>query len=534
MSERPKRVALACGLFGGAGLGSAWLLPGTVAGALLEWLAIVLIVLCVRRSQGQLLPLYLAGILVHAIGMPWFPVVIAELSLTSELGVVPLLLSYILFGALQFLLFALFFRALPAFCEHVGCRCALAWIASELLWDGMKVFPWRIGHPQIALLPFVQLAEIGGVTAISFLMFWLCESLVRGAAERSARRAILAPALALAAACLFGTVRIDQLREHGPRELAVALIQSHEHAASQLERYRELTMKLDQPVELVIWPQGAVPFEVHESISDRRNDPRLAVMDFSASLLVAADTYRPPVKRFRSALFVRKDGSIPVPYHKQALMPFGEYVPYASVLTRLKLLPSSATGRWTPGERALAFEVPMRDGGRAARVAPLVCYEDVIPDAVRAEVAAGAEILVDLASGVWARDGGLPLEQHHQIAAFRSIESRRALLRSSGAGVTAVIAPTGETLERLPLHAEGAIVTSMPLSDARSVYAVTGDLPWWILSILCGTVVAGRSAIRAVARDGRHGARQEGEEELVLVVRPKSSFTYAKLGGKDY
>ena len=59
-------------------------------------------------------------------------------------------------------------------------------------------------------------------------------------------------------------------------------------------------------------------------------------------------------------------------YDKQVLIPFGEYIPGASLFQSVSTSSVRRPASFTPGSDIATLDVPGR-----VRIAPLICYEDV-------------------------------------------------------------------------------------------------------------------------------------------------------------
>jgi len=159
-------------------------------------------------------------------------------------------------------------------------------------------------------------------------------------------------------------------------------------------------------------------------------------------------------------------------------MPFGEYTPFSSIFPWLKEINSTA-GDFTPGDGVKVFDIKdnTNSGNEDLKVSPLICYEDMLPSLARGSVRSGANLLVNLTNDAWFGNSLAPY-QHHMIAAFRAIENRRFLVRSTNTGFTSVINPLGQPIEQLPIFSEGVISTDVKLLSKLSPYtAWIGDLP---------------------------------------------------------
>jgi apolipoprotein N-acyltransferase len=350
-------------------------------------------------------------------------------------------------------------------------------------------------------------ADLAGVSLVSFLVFWCGEGLYRAVVEGTRGRALGAPLLALLLALGYGTIRAGEFKEpHGPPQ-PVALIQANltirekgniKFFQTNLQRYVELTEKIVRPGLLVIWPESIFIDFIAATIGSVKNDPRLPFWDKGVSLLIGALTFTSRTEYHNSALAILPDGSIPPPYHKQILMPFGEYTPLASVFPWIKELNATA-GDFTAGRDLSIFRFPGANGDFG--VAPLICYEDIVPPLSRAATQRGAHLLVNMTNDAWFGDTAAP-HQHHLIAAWRAIENRRYLIRSTNSGLTAIVNPRGETPVTLPTFSEGILESVVVPLDIQTVYTSTvGEYPWWILTIVSLLAVArnlGRRRGRAV------------------------------------
>jgi apolipoprotein N-acyltransferase len=150
------------------------------------------------------------------------------------------------------------------------------------------------------------------------------------------------------------------------------------------------------------------------------------------------------------------------------LMPFGEYTPLSSVIPFLKDINATA-GQFTAGDAPKVLSFPLSSGVEV-KVAPLICYEDIIPSLASEAVQKGAEVLINQTNDAWFGDTVAPY-QHHLIASFRAIETRRYLLRSTNTGLTAVVDPIGRTVVSLAPYSEGVLPMDISLSSYRTVFS---------------------------------------------------------------
>ncbi len=485
-------------------LGLAWLVPETIAAAGLAWLAALAMVYAMRSGRGYLAA-YVGGVVGHIIAFHWVFGTVASFGGFPVVGSAAVFALFVASGAIQFPAIALIHRLLPGAFDALALRAPTAVVLAELLIP--RLFPWNFGHTQVALTPLVQVADVGGAMAVSFLVFWIAEVAVRVVAFRERRWGFLAPAAALGLALAYGMSIVNQYGSPRGATQQVIVVQGHvanderrdiKVARAYLARIFDLSRKAARPGSLVVWPEGAVPVYLPAAIGTVGDPPVLPWSDDGSAYLVGAYSFLPNEEKFNAAFAVHPDGQVPLPYFKQVLIPFGEAMPLASYFPALRKLNAKA-GAFSAGTETKVFEYPMRraDGSSyTLKVAPLICYEDTVPALSREAAQKGAELLVNITSDAWFGRSLAP-RQHHLIAAFRAIENRRYLIRSTTTGCSAVVDPLGRTIGRIEPFSEGTITATVGLLSELSPYtARVGDRPWWCLLAVAAVLRLGTTRPR--------------------------------------
>jgi apolipoprotein N-acyltransferase len=474
---------------GGAVNASAWLVPETALSAALGWIAAVMLVYMLRARRAYL-PAYGAGVVGHIIGFYWVFSTVSAFGGFGPLASALIFALYVASGALLFLILALVHHQLPSAFDALALRSATGVVIAELV--TVRLFPWHFGHTQIAFTPFVQIAGLGGAMAVSFLMFWLAEVIVRVVVFRERRRTFLMPVLLFALAIGYGVAMMATFTAPGGLKQEVILVQGNaslaekrdiDSAQKNVARIYELSCQAARPGSLVVWPEASIPAYIPADVGHVGSPPVLPLLGNGAALLVGSYSFLPDQRRYNAAFAVYPDGTIPWPYFKQILIPFGEYMPLASCFPWLKGLNAKA-GTFGAGDESRVFSYPMqRSDGTAStlKVSPLICYEDVLPSLAREASRQGAELLVNITSDSWFGRTLAP-HQHHLIAAFRAIENRRFLIRATNTGLSGVVDPLGRTIVSIPPFAEGTATAQVTPLTYRSAYTNwIGDRPWWAL-----------------------------------------------------
>jgi len=241
--------------------------------------------------------------------------------------------------------------------------------------------------------------------------------------------------------------------------------------------------------DLVVWPESPAPFI--EDDANFKLAMRSIALATQAPLVVGgigSDFSRDENAwhEYNSAFIFDAEGKLVGRYDKIHLVPFGEYIPFQSLLTFAHKL----TGRVSSFSRGTAHRVFLLDtqsGGRH-RYGVFICYEAVFADEVRQLARNGAEVLVNISDDGWYGDTSAPW-QHLNMARMRAVENRRWLLRDTNTGVTAAIDPYGRVRESIPRHQVDALPAEYGFRDGITFYTAHGDVFAWVCALLSAMIV---------------------------------------------
>ena len=154
---------------------------------------------------------------------------------------------------------------------------------------------------------------------------------------------------------------------------------------------------------------------------------------------------------YNSILAIDSDGEIVATYDKSHLVPFGEYLPFASfwkLFGITQFVPGTAG--WAPGDGKRLVSAP----GLPAFIA-LVCYEAIFSGDLGADPAKAGFIL-NVSNDEWF-DGSIGPAQHAHHALLRAVETGLPLLRATNSGVTFAADPLGRVTAQLAPYQPGFI-----------------------------------------------------------------------------
>ena len=461
----------------------------------LAWVAFVPLFSTVNRAKSWRSAAFygwLMGTAAHLIGFYWLVYTI------SAFGGFPYAVSVIIFvvyAALQGIEVALFtFFIRIAGWGPVCLFVPIFWVAIEFLFP--LLFPWHVANSQVAFSWFVQTADLIGPYGASFIVVWFNAALYKLLSTRH----VIEPrrflplgfsTLAIVLSLVYGFERlktVDQEIASAPK-LATGAVQGNVDidlkwdpvlAQRNLDQHRKITDSLDSPT-LVIWPESAIEVFVPENLPALPPEFMPSLKSPQSYFIFGAKSFRgalgrPGMKAFNTAFFADAQGRILGHYHKQVLLAFGEYLPFSRILSLLPAMPL-ADG-FTPGDGPIVFPL-----SSSIRVAPLICYEDLMPDLSRKFVSeTHANLLVNLTNDAWYGRSVGPW-QHLALARSRAIETRRTLLRVTNTGVTSLVNAKGEVVKTLPMFTAAAMPAEVDILNGETYYVRFGDWFAWAMSI---------------------------------------------------
>jgi apolipoprotein N-acyltransferase len=246
---------------------------------------------------------------------------------------------------------------------------------------------------------------------------------------------------------------------------------------------------------LVVWPEAATPFYFDAEGVLARPVRELAAASRTPFLL-GTDEYAPPApgrdeQFFNSAVLVGDDGRSRGSYKKMRLVPFGEFVPFKSILFFVGPL-VEAVSDFSAGTEPVVF-----DTGRG-RVSVAICYESVYPSVSRAFVNNGSQLLATITNDAWFGRSSAPY-QHFQQGAIRAVEQGRYVVRAANTGISGAVDPYGRVLAASQLFEPAAVTVDVRLVSRRTIYGRVGDIVVW-LSILVTLALVWQSRTAGVRR----------------------------------
>jgi apolipoprotein N-acyltransferase len=515
--------------------GALWLCYFPVNAGWLAWVALVPLLVLVRsRSRRWVIYLsaYAGGLVFFVPALQWMRV--ADPRMAIAWVVLAVYCSLYFPTALWVVRFLDRRTRLPLLLSAPLAWTALEYFRSYFGNDFFgSGFSWyQIGHTQHDFLPLIQVSDLAGAYAVSFLVVmgnalvfealdgrrWFRRLYGAGdVAARWGRPAILLQGAAVLVLLLgtlgYGLWRMGQAAyTPGPR---VALLQGNvgqqirndQNAVGSLQDHFESLCSLAafyRP-ELIVWPETSFPYEwqevapgvppkdVPESWKKRDEGSRAFAREMANNwhtpllLGLNSDVLESDgqARRYNSAILIEPPGSATARYDKIHCVPFGEYVPFKDTLPILKrLAPYEYEYSVSQGRESTRFPLPAKDGSRPYHFGVIICFEDTDPAVARpyggGDGRPPADFVFNISNDGWF-DGTSEHDEHLAICRFRAVECRRAVARAVNMGISAVIDGNGRVLRPeprpLPQAKEGSIEDALRKAGHRDQLPRVWEVP---------------------------------------------------------
>lgn len=240
----------------------------------------------------------------------------------------------------------------------------------------------------------------------------------------------------------------------------------------------------DPAPDLVVWPENATavdPFldaEVNAGISR-------ASAAIGAPILVGAIVQGVEPDQVLNQGIVWESGTGGGDrYTKRHPVPYGEYIPFR------EQLPWSANfGRLREIGRDMLAGVrrePLRVG--PARVVDAICFDVAYDDGIYDQVRAGGDLLVVQTSNAMFINTA-QVEQQFAISRLRAIETGKYVVVAATNGVSGIIDPSGEVVDRADVRSQSVLVQELTLSPGTAPGVRVGPALGWAVLLLTGLVL---------------------------------------------
>ena len=279
-----------------------------------------------------------------------------------------------------------------------------------------------------------------------------------------------------------GTVRVAVVQGGGEQNTRADVCRNRE----VFEVHLEASETIDEPVDLVLWPEdvvhpspdgataaGCADDLLWRSEAVERLQQHATALD--ATLITGwFERSDDGAANVNYSLVISPDGQLGDRYDKVLLVPFGEYVPLRSLIENFSdELPARDV---RPGDGPAVLDTEL--GTLGVSISWEIFFDHRARDAIRN----GGLVLLNPTNGssYW-----LSIVQTQQVASsrLRAIETDRWVVQAAPTGFSAVIDPTGEVRQRTGIEDQDVLIDTIELREGRTVAVVVGAWPVLLASL---------------------------------------------------
>jgi apolipoprotein N-acyltransferase len=413
-------------------------------------------------------------------GVSW---VYVSIHIYGHTPAIPAALLTLVFCAALGLLFLVQIALYQKFCrQRFAALCfGLLWLLFEWLRSWLFTgFPWLyLGYSTIDT-PLAPLAALGGVWLLS--MITICISMCVASLILSQKKSqlvltFISVCIPLTASYLLPT----EWTKASGEKINISIMQPNirqeikwdrQHLDSILSQYYKTTESI-LGKKVIIWPETAIP-SMYSNVEAYfaplvSSQQRLGGSLISGIPMKVEDKAHPKGRRLHNSILNLTENTH---YHKQRLVPFGEYIPWQAEFRDLfNFLNIPDFNFSVPKVR----KQPLMQVGDF-KYSTAICYEIAYPELVR-EYSKTADLILTLSNDTWFSHSIGP-DQHFQIARMRAVENGRWLVRSSNNGISAIVDHQGKVVKIAPRYEQAVLEGQVQPMQGLTPYQRIGQWPF--------------------------------------------------------
>lgn len=394
--------------------------------------------------------------------------------LTLYLGPVP----WLALGILQTLFFAMgtlalwfIINRLPRLISHTSLRVALTALCGAAVWASREVITasWPYGGFSWARLaqsqsesPLRLLVAWGGTAFLSFvvaLLSLLFVEILRVVHHRKMMAmgwALLVVGLcAVPAPVLTSVGTTNVLAVQGNSK--AGLFDNRSSGQILMDHVSLSLPYVGRSVDMVVWPENATDISPVTSVASAKILTSVS-SKIGAPIVTGSVIQDPDGTWYNTSLVWSPTDGLVDRYDKIHPVPFAEYMPDRAFWRQFAPELIDLVGYdYRAGNRSPVVDV----AGVPAGIT--ICFDITSEQQLREMTTGGAQLILAQTNNA---DFGRTDENLQQLAITRlaAIETGRSIVNISTVGTSAVLSPTGTTLDSLPAYEPGAMLTTVPLT----------------------------------------------------------------------
>ena len=233
---------------------------------------------------------------------------------------------------------------------------------------------------------------------------------------------------------------------------------------------------------IFIWPEGIIP---NMNLKKLKNEFNYIFKNSFSNyhniiLGINDDEILDNKKHFYNSLaIIDNEVNILFKYHKNKLVPFGEFLPLEKFLSKIGL--RSLTNNYQSYSASKLRKQFNLDENSKIKFLPLICYEIIYSGSLSREN--DYNFIVNISEDGWFGNSIGPY-QHFAHSIFRSIENGKYTLRSANNGISAIVDPSGSIVDKINITNEGVITLNEIVEVNKTLFSQHGNKIYFLIILL--------------------------------------------------
>lgn len=218
----------------------------------------------------------------------------------------------------------------------------------------------------------------------------------------------------------------------------------------QIKTYMQMSLTKENP-DFIIWPEGIIEYPLSHQ-QNQNLTANLASILRGDTVLISGGLDVVRNKLYNAMYIINSNAEVKSIYHKEHLVPFGEYIPLKKYL---KIPAVVSIENYSSGESEKIMSV------NDISILPVICYEAAFPKLVKERYKDDLDIIINVSNDGWFGNSTGPY-QHLAMVQMRAIENRLPIIRVANTGISAFIDSYGRVIKKIDLKEKNILYSKIP------------------------------------------------------------------------
>ena len=233
---------------------------------------------------------------------------------------------------------------------------------------------------------------------------------------------------------------------------------------------------------IFLWPEGIIPDTYLREMGSYK---KLFLNNFGKDDLIimglnSIETKSDKNLFFNSMAIFNNKLDLIANYNKVNLVPFGEFIPIESILSKIGL--KTVTNNYQSFSSGATREpMNVKNSEIDLKFLPLICYEIIYSGKLSKNN--NFDYIINISEDGWFGNSIGP-KQHFAHSIFRSIESGKYIIRSTNNGISAIVNPLGIVEQKIEFRSTGYVQLSESKLVKSTLFKLYGNKIFLILILI--------------------------------------------------